>query len=332
MSPECGWTSAGKGWLLVLLSVLLAGALVSGCAGLKDETTAVPARSHRATQPAATSVKAPVTAVTLVPSPTVATIVPVATGTLGLEVTAEENTVKLIVVYDNNVYPGAAAGGLRTDWGFACWVETGSSTVLFDTGGNGAILLNNMQRLDLDAGEIDAVVLSHAHGDHTGGLTALLDTGIRPAVYLLDTFPASFKETVRRRTALVEVRGPAEIAPGVHTTGRVDGEIPEQALAVESEEGLLVITGCAHPGVVNMVRRAREAVAGDVALVIGGYHLGSASQGEIERVGEGLASLGVQRVAPCHCTGDLARTVLTERWGSDGLLPGVGWTFTLADD
>lgn len=314
--------------LWALLSTLLAGVGVCACAGRKDETIAGPALSDTATQPAT----APVTAATLILLPTAATTVPVATATRVPEVTAEEGTVKLIVVYDNNVYAGAAASGLRTDWGFACWVETGTSTVLFDTGGNGAILLSNMQRLGLDPGEIDAVVLSHAHGDHTGGLMALLDTGVRPAVVLLDTFPASFKETVRRRTTLVEVSGPAEVAPGVHTTGRVDGEIPEQALAVESEEGLLVITGCAHPGVVNMVRRAREATDGEVALVLGGFHLGSASRGEIQRVGEGLAALGVQRVAPCHCTGDLARTVLTERWGPEGLLPGVGWTFTQAGD
>ena len=118
---------------------------------------------------------------------------------------------RFTVVYDNNEYDPA----LRTAWGFSCWVETGEATVLLDTGGDGPTLLGNMAKLDLDPQVIDAVVLSHIHNDHTGGLAALLDTGAKPAVYVPAAFPASFKTDVSARTGLVEVTGPIEVLPGV---------------------------------------------------------------------------------------------------------------------
>ena len=238
------------------------------------------------------------------------------------------------VVYDNNVYDAA----LRTAWGFACWVETPEGAVLFDTGGDGPTLLGNLARMGLDPQVIDAVVLSHAHGDHTGGLAGLLDTGVRPMVYVPAAFPASFKADVRTRTDLVEVTGPVEILPGVHTTGQVGSGIVEQALAVETGEGLVVVTGCAHPGVVEMVRRAREALPSPrpspyqgervVALVMGGFHLKDTGQAQIEAIIADLRNLGVQRVAPCHCTGDRARRAFAEAFGAEFFPAGAGWTIS----
>jgi 7,8-dihydropterin-6-yl-methyl-4-(beta-D-ribofuranosyl)aminobenzene 5'-phosphate synthase len=240
--------------------------------------------------------------------------------------------VTFTILYDNNAYDPA----LRTDWGFACMVETAAATVLFDTGGNGAILLGNMAELGLEPQAIDAVVLSHAHGDHTGGLAALLDTGVTPTVYVPAAFPASFKADVRARTDLVEVTDPVEILPGTYTTGQVGSGIVEQALVVETGEGLVVVTGCAHPSVVEMVRRAKEAVAGGVGrsgttplLVMGGFHLRDAGQAQIEAIIADLRDLGVQRVAPCHCTGDAARQMFADVFGVDCTLAGVGREFVV---
>lgn len=151
--------------------------------------------------------------------------------------------VRLAVVYDNNDYDLT----LRTAWGFAWWVEAGEATVLFDTGGDGPTLLGNMAKLDLNPRVIDAVVLLHAHGDHTGGLAGLLDTGDRPTVYVPAAFPASFKTDVSARTDLVEVTGSMEILPGVYTTGQVGSGIVEQALVAETGAGPVIVTGCAHP-------------------------------------------------------------------------------------
>lgn len=229
------------------------------------------------------------------------------------------------LVYDNNPYDPA----LRTAWGFACWVETSELSVLFDTGGDGVILLGNMAQLGLDPQAIDAVVLSHAHADHTGGLAALLDTGARPVVYVPASFPASFKADVRARTDLVEVTDPAEILPGIHVTGEVGASIVEQALVVETGDGLVVVTGCAHPGIVEIVRRAKEVVAGEVTLAMGGFHLKDTGQAEIEGVIADLHGLGVRRVAPCHCTGDLARQMFADAFGTDCTLAGVGQVFVV---
>ncbi|MCK4299964.1 MAG: MBL fold metallo-hydrolase, partial [Planctomycetes bacterium] len=170
----------------------------------------------------------------------------------------------------------------------------------------------------------------HAHGDHTGGLAGLLATGIRPTVYVPRSFPARFKADVRSLTTLVEVHGPVEIRPGIHTTGEVGRRIAEQALTVETWQGLVVVTGCAHPGVVKMVRRAKESAGGKVYLVMGGFHLGGMSKGRVERIIADFRQLGVRKVAPCHCTGDRAIRVFAEEYGGDFIKAGVGMVLDIA--
>ncbi len=240
----------------------------------------------------------------------------------------EERTVSFTVVYDNNPYDDR----LRTAWGFACLVETGTARVLFDTGGEGSILLGNMAILGFDPLEIDAVVLSHSHADHTGGLGALLDRGARPVVYVPASFAASFRNRIRAATELVEVTGPREIVPGIHTTGQVGDGLVEQALVVETSAGLVVVTGCAHPGVVEMVRRAREYLGDETAWVIGGFHLGGAGDARIEGIIGAFRSMGVRRVAPCHCTGERARELFARAFGAAYSAAGVGWTVSMQRD
>ncbi|RLC62212.1 MAG: MBL fold metallo-hydrolase [Chloroflexota bacterium] len=224
---------------------------------------------------------------------------------------------KLATVYDNrSLYPH-----LASRWGFACLV---GDDLLFDTGGDGHTLLSNMAKMGIDPSRIGTVVLSHAHGDHTGGLGSLLGTGVRPTVYVPRSFPSRFKADVRSLTRLVEVREPLEIRPGVHTTGEVGRGLVEQALAVETEKGLVVITGCAHPGVVEMVRHARQIGEGEVYLVLGGFHLGGVSGRRVERIIADFRRLGVQKVAPCHCTGDRAIEIFAEEYGEDFIRVGVG--------
>ncbi len=229
---------------------------------------------------------------------------------------------KLCVVYDNKTLKP----NLASDWGFACLID---DDLLFDTGGNGRILLANMAQMGIDPAGIETVALSHAHGDHTGGLGALLNTGVRPTVYVPGSFPRGFKQDVRALTSLVEVSGPMEIRPGIHTTGQVGRGLVEQALAVETADGLIVVTGCAHPGVVNMVRRAKELVGGRVALVIGGFHLGSASRRQVEGIMADFYQLEVARVAPCHCTGDRAIRIFAQEYGEQFIQIGAGRVITL---
>ncbi len=285
-------------------AVLCAILLVVGCAPQMEPVlpTDTPSPTPTIAPVAATTTSMPTLAATLQPTPT-----------------KEAKTVIFTIVYDNNAYDTA----LQTEWGFACWVETEESTVLFDTGGS-ATLLSNMAALGLDPHEIDAVVLSHAHGDHTGGLGALLGAGITPTVYAPASFPISFKNEVRARTDLVEVTGPVEILPGFYTTGEMGAGVIEHALVVETGAGLVVVTGCAHPGVENLARRAKESVGREIYLVMGGFHLGGASRQRIESIIADFHELGVQRVAPCHCTGDVARQMFADAFGDAYVPAGAG--------
>jgi TolB protein len=239
--------------------------------------------------------------------------------------------VRITILYDNYVYDER----LTSEWGFAALVEADDHVLLFDTGGSAA-LLDNMRLLAIDPASIEAIVLSHQHLDHIGGLLPLLGEGIRPTVYLLTSFPADFIAGASALTDVVMVTTSIEILPGIYTTGGVSGDVREQALAIRMGAGSVIITGCAHPGVERMVARARSVLRpgsiesyAPVALVVGGFHLGRTSRAEVEQVIAELSAMNVQRVIATHCTGDAAIVQFSEAFG-DGYLPGgVGRVITL---
>ena len=260
---------------------------------------------------------------TLSPTPTTA---PSSTPTPEPTPTETAGRMKMTVVYDNNAYDPR----LRTAWGFACLVERGDLILLFDTGGDAATLLSNMETLGLDPAEIDIVVLSHIHGDHVGGLGGILAVNEETTVYLPRSFPASFKEQAKSYAHVVEVHEPMEIAEGIYTTGEMGAGIIEQSLVVATDPGLVVISGCAHPGIVNIVAKAKETMREEVHLVMGGFHLGGASQATIEGIVEDFRKLGVQKAAPCHCSGDRAREMFAAEYGEDFIEAGVGKVLDIA--
>jgi len=228
--------------------------------------------------------------------------------------------VRITIVYDNNVYDPRLTDG----WGFAALVEVAGKRLLFDTGGEGAVLLGNMALLGIDPSSLDAVVLSHEHDDHTGGLAALLDTGATPVVYLPASFSSALRNTTAARTEVVTITEPREILSGVFTTGEVGDYIVEQALVIATPAGMVLITGCAHPGIVEMVGRAREVSPGEVALVVGGFHLVEATPSSIADIVAAFRELGVRRVAPTHCTGTTATDAFAREYGGDFIEAGVG--------
>ena len=231
----------------------------------------------------------------------------------------EERGERITIVFNNIPYDSR----LATSWGFGAFIEYDGHVLLFDTGGSGSILLDNMEQLGLDPQRIEVVVLSHIHGDHTDGLMDLLYTGIEPIVYLPKAFPEPFKYSVRVHTEVVEVREPVEILPGVHSTGEL-GEIIEQALILQTAEGMVIITGCAHPGVVRMIRKARSIVEGEIAFVTGGFHLEGTSRSQLENIIEDFRDYGVKQVGPSHCTGELAISMFADEYGDDFIEAGVG--------
>ena len=233
----------------------------------------------------------------------------------------EPKTLTITIVYDNNAYDSR----LKTAWGFSCLIEYRGQVVLFDTGGDSPTLLANMATLGLDPGEIEAVVLSHIHGDHTGGLSGILEmAGDGLTVFVPQSFPARFKDAVRTSAQLVEVTEPGDIGEEVYTTCELGTGIIEQSLVVRTDEGLVVVTGCAHPGIVEVVRRAKALSGDEVYLVLGGFHLGGKSRKEIEGIISEFRRLGVRKVAPCHCTGEQAIRLFRQEYGNDFFQCGAG--------
>jgi 7,8-dihydropterin-6-yl-methyl-4-(beta-D-ribofuranosyl)aminobenzene 5'-phosphate synthase len=234
----------------------------------------------------------------------------------------------ITVVHDNYPYTES----LRTAWGFSALVTGLQKSILFDTGSDGALLLENMARLQVDPGRIEIVVLSHVHADHTGGLVGLLRANPRVQVYLPRAFPDRFKEVVRGYgAAVVEVNGPQEICEDVYTTGILGRRIQEQALVICTRRGLVVLTGCAHPGVTRIVETVRSLHEESILLVMGGFHLEWVTSWRMEKVAAALEGQGVRYVAPSHCTGERARQVFRKRYRERCLDMGVGRSISLAE-
>jgi len=238
------------------------------------------------------------------------------------------SNISITVIYDNNQYKK----GLETDWGFSCLIKTNKEAILFDTGGDGSILLSNMKKQGIKPGEIDMVVLSHIHGDHVGGLSSFLKKNPDVIVYLPRSFPESFKNRVRKYGAeVIEVKKPMEICAGIYSTGELGTWVKEQSLIINTEKGLIVITGCAHPGVVKIINTAKELLGKPVLLVLGGFHLVGRSKQEIDRIIHGFRNLGVHFVGPCHCSGDLARELFKKEYKKNFINIGVGRVITMDD-
>ncbi len=228
----------------------------------------------------------------------------------------EKQEITLISVYDNyQVDPE-----MKTSWGFATIIKTPRDVILFDTGGNSEILLFNMKKLGIDPASIKKIVISHIHGDHTGGLEGFLDRNPNITVFIPSSFPQSIKDMIIQKGGrFVEISAPEKISDFVYTTGELYGPPKEQSLIVDSKKGLVIITGCAHPGVVNIVERAKELMKRDkVYLVLGGFH-----HPPLSCVKE-FRELEVEKVAPSHCTGDLVREAFREEYKEDFIEYGVG--------
>lgn len=238
--------------------------------------------------------------------------------------TAKEESMNypiITIIFDNNPYKK----GLQSGWGFSCLIEGMEKTVLFDTGADGGMLLNNMQIQQINPEIIETLVLSHAHSDHIGGVHDLLQKNNRLTVYIPASFPESFKDKIKRYgTPTIEVKKPKEIFNGVYSTGEMDALMKEQSLIIRTPKGMVIITGCAHPGIVNIVKRAKKILDDDVLLVMGGFHLRSKNKEEIKTIISEMQKLGVRYVGPCHCSGDQARDLFQEAYREHYIPVGVG--------
>jgi len=208
---------------------------------------------------------------------------------------------KFTVLYDNYVHQE----GTQADWGFACLVEGAEKTILFDTGTKPDVLMHNVEALKVDLTKVDLVVLSHAHEDHTGGLMAVLARNPKVEVLFPVSFGAGFAEKVAKAGAKPRTVGqPVEICRNVFLTGEMGDRIKEISLVLDTPGGLVVVTGCSHPGIVDILKRAKEIKNRPIHLVFGGFHLGNTPEQGIRDILAAFKELGVERCGATHCTGD----------------------------
>jgi len=234
---------------------------------------------------------------------------------------------QILLLYDNK----SLKKGLTSDWGFSCLIILPQYRILFDTGGNPSILLENMREMGVDHEKIDSVILSHWHGDHVGGLSGFLQCQHSLTVYIPKSFPNSFKnETCLTGADVEEIgRDTVIIHPGVHSTGQLGWNIKEQSLILQTAKGLVIITGCAHPGILKIVDHVRKLFKEDIYLLIGGFHLMHNSSSEIMGIAENLKALKVEMIAPCHCSGDDARELFSSHYGENYIECGAGLSLNL---
>jgi len=240
---------------------------------------------------------------------------------------AKKDTVRITILYDNYVF----AKGTNADWGFSCLIENTEKTILFDTGSDPDILMRNVRALNKDLSQIDVVVISHNHGDHTGGLNEVLQHTEHIDIYLPYSTPHKYMEQIEG----VEVtwhrkKDFSQICKNAYLTGELGDNIPEQSLILDTENGLVVITGCSHPGIVHIVRTVGNLFGKDIYLVLGGFHLMQHSTGKIREINKELKDFGVQKCGPTHCTGDEAIQLFKTSFGDDFIQLGTGQTIGIA--
>jgi len=230
--------------------------------------------------------------------------------------------VRITIVYDNYAYDPA----VRISSGFACIVRTADTTLLFDTGTYAPTLLYNMERLGFKPQEISSIVISHIDSDHVGGLFRFIEENRQVRVYVPRSFPDPFKDMIVLQGAkLREVgRRRGEICPGVETTGEIGAWIKEQALIVRTPEGIVLVLGDSHSGIINIIKKVKRITRCNISMVVGGYSLGGASPADLESIVKRFKRLGVKKVAPCHSSGDRTRELFKKEYKENYIESGVG--------
>ena len=235
------------------------------------------------------------------------------------------DNVKITVTYDNQLHDK----NLKSGWGFSCLVESPDKKILFDTGDNSEKLSFNLANLQINPQDFEAVVLSHNHWDHTGGLSAVLGKSKNCKLYFGKSYPNSFQEKMKsQRVNFILVKDLRSIAEDIFVGPEMGifglKEIP---LTVQTDKGLVIITGCAHPGILTIVEKIKEELGKNIYLVLGGFHLGM-SLG-LKPIVEGFKKMEIEKVGPCHCTGERAISLFKEEFKEDFIRIGSGLTIEI---
>ena len=237
-----------------------------------------------------------------------------------------EKPVTIRIIYDNYV----KADGLLSDWGYSVVIEGLDKGILFDTGTKPDIFESNWKKMNLDAGSIDFLVLSHEHNDHTDGIPAFVKMKKGIPVVIPHSFSSKFKtKMVEYGLEPLLVSGPVKICENLYSSGEFSGSVPEQALVLNTRKGLVVMTGCSHPGIIEMLRKIKTDFNKDLYMVFGGFHLLQKSEKEMEEIISGMKTIGVQKCGATHCTGESQIKMFRDSFGSNFVELGVGNTIVI---
>lgn len=245
--------------------------------------------------------------------------------------TGLSSPLRITVIVDNT----CADPALQPDWGFSCLIEGLEKTILFDAGSKPEIFAGNLRKLNIDPQRIDLAVISHPHGDHVGGLEWLLP--LRPGLPLY--FPCS---TTADLVGKLKAAGaspelvcePRRLCPHAAFSGErvpagdrdemIRHGFNEHSLVIDTAKGLLVITGCSHPGIGDMLERVKALWKRPVHMVLGGFHLLQLPEAGVAAALARIRELGVERCGATHCTGDRPIAMFREAFGKDFVELGAG--------
>jgi 7,8-dihydropterin-6-yl-methyl-4-(beta-D-ribofuranosyl)aminobenzene 5'-phosphate synthase len=233
-------------------------------------------------------------------------------------------TVTIQIIYDNC----KANQELQEGWGFSALIKTPSRQILFDTGNDLQAFISNTKKMHISHQEITDVVFSHKHADHiTGCYEILSELSPQCRVYIPKGFPSK-KIPKHLATHVVKHRGHLDenISSLVLKGGFL---LYEQALILHTDKGLVVITGCAHPGITTILQETKKLYETPIHLVLGGFHLFREEKGSIQPVIDSFRCAQVKKVAPCHCSGDYTIEQFEKAYHQDFLKIGTGSILTL---
>jgi len=219
-----------------------------------------------------------------------------------------------------------------TGWGVSFLIKD----TLFDTGEKPQPLLKNMEYMGVAVSGIRNVVISHDHWDHIGGLWEILKKNPAIRVYACPGFSQGFKNKVKSLgNELIESVRVFKVSEDIYVTGEIPGEyegefMPEQALVAKTSKGLVIVTGCAHPGIIDILQVVKRQFPDErIHMVLGGFHLMDQDERLIEVIAKEFKKMGVEKVGPTHCTGKEAENIFRKEYKNDFLSIKVGMVIDL---
>ncbi len=237
----------------------------------------------------------------------------------------ESSSVRVTTLVDNEVW----RKGLASVWGLSLYVEMDVKrerhVILMDTSGSFETFSKNVLQLDVDLSAVEAIFITHWHGDHCGSLSHVLPLLKQSTPVCVPSKSSVGMREIKEAGGVPRVCSePVELMEGAMSTGDLGGE--HSLFMNVKGKGLVVLAGCSHPGIISIVKRARR-VSGvsKVCAVIGGFHMSGVY--ERKSVGEFVDEIDVALVSPCHCTGAEAKNSIANVMGARCVRNGSGRIF-----